>query len=287
MARMPETTLQLPQGPVRLRDDGDGPPILFVHGLLVDGGLWREVTPALTGRARCLVPDLPLGAHRAAMRPDADLTPPGLAKLLADLLAELDLQDVTVVANDTGGALTQVLITHHPGRVGRVVLTNCDAFDNFPPKMFRPLCFVGGRVPGALRVVGAATRSAAVRRGPLGYGTLTQRPIADDLLAAWTRPAREDAGVRRDLRKALRGIDPRHTLDAAARLGAFEGQALLAWANEDPLFPLEHAHRLAAILRDAHVEEIPDSGTFVPLDRPERLARLVADFVGAGAPAPA
>jgi pimeloyl-ACP methyl ester carboxylesterase len=284
---MPETTLQLPQGPVHLHDDGDGPPILFVHGLLVNGGLWREVVPALRGRARCLVPDLPLGSHRTAMRPDADLTPPGLARLLADLLAELDLRDVTVVANDTGGALTQLLITRHPERVGRVVLTNCDAFDNFPPQMFKPLTFLGGRVPGALRAVGAATSIPAVRRGPLGYGTLTKRPIPDDLLVAWTGPGRADAGVRRDLRKALRGLDPKHTLDAAARLSAFERPVLLAWANEDKLFPLDHARRLAAILPDARVEEIPDSGTFVPLDRPERLGRLVADFVGVPATAPA
>ena len=89
---MPEMTLQLPQGPVRVRDDGgDGPAILFVHGFLVDGGLWREVTAGLQGRARCIAPDLPLGSHRAGMRSDADLDAPGLAKLLADLLAELDV----------------------------------------------------------------------------------------------------------------------------------------------------------------------------------------------------
>jgi pimeloyl-ACP methyl ester carboxylesterase len=164
------------------------------------------------------------------------------------------------------------------------VLTNCDCFEYFPPPMFKPLVKVGGGVPGALRAIGATLAIPAVRRGPLGFGPLTKRPIPDELLDAWTRPAREDAGVRRDVRKVLRGFDPRYTLDAAARLKGFDGPALLAWAVEDKVFPRSLADRLAACFADARVEEIPDSGTFVPLDRPELLGRLVADFVGAGTP---
>ena len=282
---MPETTLQLPQGPVHVRDDGgEGPPVVFVHGLLVDSRLWDDTAAALRGRVRCIQPDLPLGSHTRPMRPDADLEPHGMARLIADLLAELDLHDVTIVANDTGGALTQVLVTRHPERVGRVVLTNCDCFEEFPPAAFKPLVKIGGGVPGALRAIGPSLAIPAVRRSPLGYGLLTKRPIPDALLDGWTRPARESKEIRRDLRKALRGFDPRYTLEAASRLKGFEGQALLAWAVEDRMFPRTLADRLAACFADARVEAIPDSGTFVPLDRPERLGRLVADFVGAGAP---
>src|SRR4051794_22027636 len=117
---MPTKTLQLPQGPVRVRDEGEGPPIVFIHGLLVDGRLWDDVVPLLSTHARCIVPDLPLGSHHTALRPDADLTPHGLAKLIADLLAAMDLTDVTLVGNDTGGGLCQIVVTRHPERIGRL-----------------------------------------------------------------------------------------------------------------------------------------------------------------------
>src|SRR5204863_5005166 len=142
---------------------------------LVDGRLWDDVTPRLSERARCIVPDLPLGSHPVAMRPDADLTPYGLARLIADLLEALHLQDVTLVANDTGGGLSQILVTRHPERVGRLVLTPCDSFENFLPPMIRPLQYVGGYVPGALVVVGQAMRSKGLAKSQLGFGPLALR----------------------------------------------------------------------------------------------------------------
>ena len=106
--------IELTPGTIRYRDVGRGEPIVFVHGLLVNGDLWRKVVPPLARSFRCIVPDLPLGSHVTAMRPDADLTPPGLARLIADLLAALDLRDVTLVGNDTGGALCQLVATRPP-----------------------------------------------------------------------------------------------------------------------------------------------------------------------------
>ena len=280
---MPETTVQLPQGPVRVRESGrthpDGPAIVFIHGLLADGRLWDDVVAPLEGRARCIVPDLPLGAHRAALNRDADLTPYGLAKLFADLLAALELHDVTLVANDTGGALTQILVTRHPDRVGRLVLTPCDAFDNFLPPMLRPLQYVAGYVPGAVAVVAQTMRSKALAKSQLGFGPLAvhHRP---ELYVDWLAPARRDRGVRRDLAKILRGIRPRYTLEAAELLPGFHKPALIAWADEDRLFPLEHAERLAALLPDSTLKTVEGSRTFIPFDQPSRLADLVAGFAG-------
>ena len=277
---MPETTVQLPQGPVRVRDSGgDGPAIVFIHGLLVDGRLWDDVTPRLSESARCIVPDLPLGSHHVALKPDADLTPYGLARLIADLLAALDLQDVTLVANDTGGGLSQILVTRHPERVGRLVLTPCDAFDNFPPKMFRPLQYLGGYVPGAIALIAQTMRSQGLAKSQLGFGplVLNHRP---ELYVSWLEPARRDRGVRRDLRKVLRGIRPRYTLEAAEKLPRFDRPTLIAWADRDRFFPREHADRLAALLPDAQLEIIENSRTFVSLDQPSRLADLVAGFAG-------
>jgi pimeloyl-ACP methyl ester carboxylesterase len=133
------TTVTLDQATIPYRDDGQGPPIVFVHGLLVDGQLWRKVTPHLTGSFRCIVPDLPLGAHARPFEEGADRSPRGVAHLLADFFEALGLSSVTVVGSDTGGAIAQLLVTQRPERVGSLVLTNCDCFENFLPPMFRPL----------------------------------------------------------------------------------------------------------------------------------------------------
>jgi pimeloyl-ACP methyl ester carboxylesterase len=275
---MLETTLQLPQGPVHVRESGDGPPIVFIHGLLADGRLWDDVVKQLSGKHRCIVPDLPLGAHRAAMKPDADLTPYGLARVIADTIAALDLSDVTLVANDTGGAITQILITRHPQRIGRLVLTPCDAFDNFLPPMFRPMQYLGGYVPGAVTLIAQTMRSQSLAKGPLGFGPLALRH-RPELYVDWLRPAREDRGVRRDLRKVLRGIRPRYTLEAAEKLHTFDKPALIAWADREKLFPREHAERLAELLPDARLETVADSKTFVPFDQPGSLAGLISGFL--------
>ena len=273
--------IELTAGTVRYRDTGSGLPIVFVHGLLVDGTLWRKVTPLLESSFRCIAPDLPLGSHSVAMKPDADLSPPGLARVIGELLEKLDLEDVTLVANDTGGALTQILLANGPtDRIGRVVLTPSDAFDNFFPPLFRPLTYLA-RVPGAVNGVIQTLRAPALRRLPLAYGWLTKRRVPNEVTAAWVKPCQQDRGVRRDTVKLLKGVNRRYTLEAAERLGSFDRPVLLAWAPEDRFFPIEYARRLAELFPDARVEEIADSRTFVPEDQPERLAELVTEFAGA------
>src|SRR5512134_112537 len=113
---------------------GEGPPIVFVHGALVNANLWRKVVPLLDGHTRVTL-DLPLGSHLEPQGEGADMSVPALAGLISGALEALDLSDATVVGNDTGGALTQIAATTDPERVGRLVLTSCDAFDNFPPRL--------------------------------------------------------------------------------------------------------------------------------------------------------
>ena len=271
---MPEITV--PQGTIRYRDEGSGPPLVFVHGLLVNGRLWEPVVERLSADYRCIVPDLPLGSHATPMRRDADLTPPGVARLIADLLDALQLDGVTLVGNDTGGALCQLVAVRHPERLARLVLTNCDAFDNFPPKAFRPLVLAA-----RARVLSAAMRPVRLRvvqRLPIAYGWLTKHPLPADVLDDWVGPFLRDAGVRRDTRRVLAAIDPAILLDNATRLSAFDRPVLIAWAVDDRFFPLEHARRLAASFPDARVEEIRDARTFVSRDQPDRLAELVREF---------
>jgi pimeloyl-ACP methyl ester carboxylesterase len=270
-------TVDLGAGTVRYAERGAGRAIVFVHGFLVDGALWDDVVARLEGAYRCIVPDLPLGSHRAAMKPDADLSPPGLAKLIDELMAALGLEDVTLVGNDTGGAISQLVATRHPDRLGRLVLTNCDAYENFLPPMFRYLQ-VAARLPGGLWPLAKTIGFNAVRRAPMGYGWLTKSRIDDSLLDRWTEPIRTDAAVRRDAAKLLRGISKRYTLEAAEQLRSFDRPALVAWGRDDRFFKPKYAERLAGAIPDSRLEWVDDSAAFVPIDQPGRLAELIGSF---------
>jgi len=276
--------IELSAGPIQFRDQGSGPNIVFVHGLLVDGTLWRKVTPALEQSFRCVVPDWPLGSHRKPMRSDAELTPRSVARLVAELLERLELEEVTLVANDTGGAITQLLAVDHPPRVARIVLTPCDSFDNFFPPLFRPLQYAA-RVPGALDAVVQPLRIRPLRRLPIAFGWLTKRPVPNEITDAWLHPFFTNPAIRRDTRRFLQAIDARQTLEAAGQLRSFDRPVLLAWATEDRVFPYAHAQRLAEILPDATVADVPDSYSFVPEDQPELLAQLIAGFISTRAQA--
>jgi pimeloyl-ACP methyl ester carboxylesterase len=279
--------VDLDAGTIRYRDSGSGPPIVFAHGLLVDGTLWRKVTPLLEGGFRCVVPDLPLGSHRAAMRADADLTPPGVARILADFIAALDLDDVTLVGNDTGGAISQLVAANHPERLGRLVLTPCDAYENFLPPFFRPMQYAA-KVPGLLTALVQPVRLRAVQRSPLGFGMLISPDNVDpDVLDSWVRPYLTDGGVRRDAIKFLRSITNRYTIEAAEKLKTFDRPTLIAWAPEDRFFKLRFAERLADEIPNARLVRIENSRTFVSEDQPERLAEEIASFVRETASAPA
>lgn len=267
----------LAAGRIRYHQRGEGPPVVFVHGLLVNADLWRGVVPPVAQAGyRCIAPDWPLGAHQLPV-PDADLSPPGMAGLLAAFLDRLDLDDVTVVANDTGGAITQLLMINHPERVGRVVLTPSDSLERFFPPVFAPLPALA-RIPGSMWALAQLLRARALHRLPFTFGWVAKRPIPPEVVESYLLPSRHDAAVRDDLRRFLRGVHHRHTLAAARLLPQFTRPVLLAWAAEDRLFPLELAHRLAALLPQATLLPIKDSYTFVPEDQPQLLARLVVDF---------
>jgi pimeloyl-ACP methyl ester carboxylesterase len=270
---------QLPQGTIRYRELGSGAPIVLVHGFLTNGELWREVAPRLACDFRVIAPDWPLGSHELPLAPGTDLSPPGLAKIIADFLAELDLEDVTLVGNDTGGALSQLVAVNHPARLGRLVLTPCDAYENFLPPMFRPLQVLA-RIPGAVFVVAQSLRPRAARRLPFAYGWLAKRPIPDELSDAWMAPVLTNSDIRREIAAILKGISNRYTLDAAKRFGEFTKPVLLAWAPEDRFFKLRYAERMMSAFPNARLERIEDSLTFVSLDQPERTASLIAGFAG-------
>ncbi len=269
--------IELPQGPIHYRDVGSGPPLVFVHGLLVDGALWEPVVERLSATHRCIVPDWPLGSHREAMREDADLSPHGMAKLISDFIGAIGLEHVTLVGNDSGGALSQMVAARHPERVSALVLTTCDAFEVFPPAAFKYL-LLAARVPGVMWMLGLTLRLVPpLQRLPLAYGALTKKRLPAELLSRWAAPS-ADAGVRRDVGKFMRGIRASELVAAAEALRGFNKPVLLAWTPEDRFFPVSLAHRLKEVMPHARLELIEDAKVFVALDQPERLAWVIEGF---------
>jgi pimeloyl-ACP methyl ester carboxylesterase len=267
----------LPQGRIRYREAGSGEPIVLVHGLLTNGELWREVIPRLAADFRVIAADWPLGSHEIPLAAGAELSPPALARIIADFLAALELDGVTLVGNDTGGAICQLVAVSHPERLARLVLTPCDAYENFLPLALRPLQ-AAARIPGAIFAILNSLRAAPARRAPLAYGWVTKR-ADNQLTRAWIAPALSSRAIRREVAAILKGISQRYTLEAAEHFAEFTKPVLVAWAPEDRFFKLRYGERLAQAFPNARLELIEDSYTFVPIDQPERTAELIAAFV--------
>jgi pimeloyl-ACP methyl ester carboxylesterase len=273
------TSVHVPAGPIHYEDTGGaGPVIVFTHGLLMTGTVWRDVIPLLD-TYRCVTPTLPLGAHPEPMNADADLTQLGVARILADFLDALDLEEVTLVLNDWGGG--QFIVTDgRDRRVARLVLASCEAFDNFPPKPARPAAWVC-RLPGGGWVLSKMLHTKFFRHNRRTYGGLSQRGIPDSVYDEWFRPATQNPLVRRDLVKFATGTPARRILlDWAGRLSRFTRPVLIVWARDDLMMPLAHAHRLAEMFDDATLVEVDDSWTLIPVDQPQLFADTLRRFIG-------
>jgi pimeloyl-ACP methyl ester carboxylesterase len=276
-------SIELSAGTVDYQDTGgDGPTLVFLHGLLMDSSLWDDVIVDLAVDHRCVAPTLPMGAHGHAMDPGADLSMRGIAHLVAELLDRLDLRDVVVVGNDTGGALVQLLAGDNNPRVSGIVLVSCDAFDNFPPGLTGKTLFLTGKLPPLLfGLFMQQMRLRPVRRLPIAFGWLTKR--GDPATARWVKALLQARDIRRDTIRVLRAAAAdRHILvHAAESLASYDHPALVIWASEDRVMPPAHGRRLAELLPQGHLIEITDSYTLIPLDQPAGLATIIRAFVQA------
>jgi pimeloyl-ACP methyl ester carboxylesterase len=272
--------IELSAGTIEYQDTGgDGPVLVLLHGLLMDASLWDGPIADLSADHRCVAPTLPLGAHRRPMHADADLSLPGMARLVAEFLDRLDLSDVTLVGNDTGGALVQLLMRHGNARVARVVLASCDAFDNFPAGLTGKALVLTGKLPPPLfGLFMQQMRFRAARRLPIAFGWLTLR--GDAATARWMKPVMTQPEIRRDAVRTLRAAaaDTSLLLEAADGLPGFIRPALVIWASGDRVMPPQHGRRLAELLPQAQLAEVEDSYTLIPLDQPARFAQIIRQF---------
>lgn len=267
-------SIELALGTVHYRvtgpEESTAPPVVFVHGFLTDATLWSRVTARLAERGiRSYAPDWPLGSHRSPVKADADLSPRGVARMVLEFLEALDLTEVTLVGNDTGGALCQFAIDLDPARIGRLVLTNCDAFDVFPPAPFKQL-FALLRSDWRAKLLAGQMRFTPLRQSPLGFGLLAH-DLPADLTRGWIEPALNDGLILRDVARFARSVRPSELLDVSTRLDRYEGPVTLAWGADDRAFSTELGRRLQRQFRDARFVPVPKSRTFVSLDAPEAL----------------
>jgi pimeloyl-ACP methyl ester carboxylesterase len=272
---MPAVTLST--GTIHYEKSGPdtGRPIVFIHGYAMGASLWRPLTERLAGwGSLCLAPTWPLGAHSEPVREGTVLTMEGVAAIVAEFLEAVELRDVILVGNDTGGAIAQIVATTTPDRLGGLVLTGCDAFEHFPPPILKPL-IAAAKLGPAFTAATAPLRSRAGRR--FAYGALAHADI-DDLVREWVQPALSDGRVREDLRRFTASLHRETTIDAAARLPAFTRPALIAWSADDAFFALEDGRRLAEVLPNARFELIERARTFSMIDQPDVLAELIAEF---------
>ena len=274
-------SLQLSAGVIEYEDSGgSGPVLVLTHGLVMDATLWRNVVKDLRSDYRCVVPTLPLGAHRHPMRADADLSMAGIAGIVAELLERLDLSEVTLVVSDWGGPLLLASNGAAP-RIARLVLTSCEAFDNVPPGLPGRMVALAAKLPGGLNAALQPMRLRALRRSPMTLGLMTKRRIPHEITDAWLEPALSQRAIRRDLRKYANSSKQgsRDLLAATQRLADFQGPALVAWAADDRVMPRDHGPRLAELLPNGRLVEIPDSRTLIPEDQPALLAAEIRSFL--------
>ena len=272
----PEARADVPgAGAISFRATGHGRPVVFAHGVGVNGDLWRNVAPAVAAQGyHCVVPDLPLGAHSTPLDGAPDMSLPGLADILYGFVEALGLHDVVLVANDTGGAITQALIGRRPERITGLVLTSCDAFDRYPPPAVAYLKPTA-RVPGGLWALGQAVRFRTVQRLPIAYGWATHRPIEPHVMASYTKNVRTNPGVRADLGRVLKQARKSDMQAASRSVANFDKPAVVVWAADDKFFPVEHGRTLANLMPNARFELVEDSRTFIPEDQPARLVELI------------
>jgi pimeloyl-ACP methyl ester carboxylesterase len=280
------SVVELTAGPIEYEDTGgSGPLLVLLPGLAMDAALWSDVVAELPAEYRCILPTLPLGAHRRPMKRDADLSLRGMGRIVAEFLEALDLRDVVLCFNDWGGA--QVMVADRLlERVGALVLVSCEAFDNYPPGIPGNMAWLSAKLPGGIAMMRRALSLRAVRRLPITFGRMSKRGIPDELARRWLEPLGRSE-IRRDLIRYAADARPRGRRDMLAAtdtLSSFERPVLIAWAQDDRVMPLEHGRRLAELFPNSKLVEIPDSYTLVPLDQPAVLARELRDWIESVSP---
>jgi pimeloyl-ACP methyl ester carboxylesterase len=282
---MTTATVVVDDAEIEYTDTGAGSPLVLVHGAYVTGALWDDVIARLSDNHRCVAPTWPFGAQRRPLGADIDLGVVAAGRRIIGLLEQLDLRDVTLVANDSGGGIVLSALGIPDldwSRVSRLVFTNCDSFEHFPPKSFAPLVklcrFSAGAGALAMRALATPAGLAFFKRA------VTKGGIAKDRDSAIFGGFLGSGDVRREAVRFSAALDPRHTTAAVPAIRKWSKPVLVVWGTQDELFPVSHGQRLADAFSDATLRLVEGSSTYVMVDRPVETADAIAAFVDGSQP---
>ena len=263
-------------GTVSYVERGSGPVALFVHGVLLNGYFWRHQLAGLSDARRCIAPDLLAHGHtEVAAGQDVSVT--AQAHMLAQFLDAIEVKQVDLVGNDSGGGVCQIFATNYPQRVRSLTLTNCDAHDNWPPEAFKPFVeMVGfGGLPVTLN---AMVQDKSVFRSPgaLGPAYEDAAQVTDDTIDTYLQPFTTCPTQMAALERFVNAFDNRHTVAIEAALKELRVPTLIAWGTDDVYFPLQWSHWLEkAIPGTTRREEFKDARIFFPEERPAQFNRVL------------
>jgi pimeloyl-ACP methyl ester carboxylesterase len=277
-----QKVVELSQGRIHYKEFGSehAPTILFVHGLLANSLLWQDVAKELSLDFRCITPDWPLGSHSEPMKRNADVSPQGMIQIILEFIDHLNLKEVILAGNNSGGALAQMMVAAHPEKIEKLILTSCDAYDIWLPRKFKP-SEIAARIPGGLFLIANIIKYPKFRSLPSAYGWLIKhlKCMPKEISDAFALPLSSSAGIRRDCGKFLRGISPKLTLEAAKHFEKYNKPVLVAWSRQDLLFPKELAEKLRQQFNDSKLVFIDDAYTFSAIDNPDQLTNEIRIFL--------
>jgi len=261
-------SVETPSGRISYLDQGAGPVALFVHGVLLNGYLWRHQLAHLSDLRRCIALDL-LAHGDTEIAPDQDVSVTANAKMIEEFLDALDVDRVDLVGNDSGGGIAQIFAARNPERLRSLTLTDCDAHDNWPPEAFKP--FLAMAAAGGLRgTLAAMLADKSVYRSAQALGPAYEVPslMTDDSIEVYLSPHLRTEQRTRDFQRFLAAFDSRHTLAIEAKLKALKVPTLIVWGTDDVYFDVKWARWLAETIPGTRRRvELKDARIFFPEER--------------------
>jgi len=281
-AKLSRGSVTTPSGRISYVEQGTGPVALFVHGVLLNGHLWRHQMAALSDIRHCIAVDL-LAHGETEIEPGQDVSATANAEMLMQFLDALKVDQVDLVANDSGGGISQIFAALYPERVRTLTLTDCDTHDNWPPEAFKP--FLAMAAKGGLRdTLEAMLVDKNVYRSPQALGPAYEHPekLSDESIETYLRPLLRTEQRLRDLERFLAAFDNKHTVAIAGRLRALQAPTLIVWGTDDMYFDVKWSHWLAETIPGTRRRvEFEGARIFFPEERSEEFNReLRAHWLG-------
>lgn len=262
-------------GRIAYLESGKGQPLLLLHGFPLNSFQWRGVIPRLSGQRRCIAPDF-LGLGYTETSPAQSVAPDSQATMVLRFLDNLSIASVDIIANDSGGAIAQLLAARHPERVRTLLLTNCDTEPDSPPAAVKPVIELAraGRFADEWLAPWLADKTLA--RSAKGIGGMcyaeSQHP-SDEAIEAYLSPLLSSPVRKAQTNAYAAGLDPNPLAGIEAALKRCKIPTRIVWGTADTIFSQAGAHYLDRTFTNSRgVRRVPGAKLFFPEEMPDVIA---------------